>query len=260
MNMFLKAIFISAVVFAAACAWQASDVGDDRPSQPVSVTKQPVLVELFTSEGCSSCPPADRNAAFLENSQPVPNADIITLAFHVNYWDGPQWKDQFSSPQYSERQTSYSQAFNLGEIYTPQMVVDGHAEFVGSDSGKATKAIADAANFTKGKIAISPDQDKFKIDVSQLAKHDDATVYLAVAEDKIRSDVRGGENAGGSFVHMSVVRELDPLGKIGGDTDNGTFQTTLSENKVWHPENVKYIAFVQENSSRKILAVAKFSR
>jgi len=260
MNMFLKAIFISALVFAAACAWQASDVSVVQPLQPVSTAKQPVLVELFTSEGCSSCPPADRNAAFLENNQPVPNADIITLAFHVDYWDGPEWKDEFSSASYSQRQNEYGEAFKLDAIYTPEMVVDGRAEFVGSDSGKATKAIADAANVTKGTIAISPDQDKFKIVVSQLTKHEDATAYLAIAEDNIKSNVRGGENSGSSFVHMSVVRELDTLGKIGADADNAAFQTQLSKNKAWHAENLKYIAFVQENSTRKIIAVTKFSR
>lgn len=258
--MFLKAIFISVLVFAAACAWQASDVSDVQPSQPVSITKQPVLVELFTSEGCSSCPPADRNAAFLENNQPVPNADVITLAFHVDYWDGPEWKDEFSSALYSQRQNEYGEAFKLSAIYTPEMVIDGHAEFVGSDSGKATKAIADAANVTKGIIAVSPDQDKIKVAVSQLAKHSDATAYLAVAEDKIKSNVRGGENAGSTFLHMSVVRELESLGKIGADADGGTFQTDLPANKGWHSENVKYVAFVQENSTRRILAVAKFSR
>ena len=261
--MFLKVIFIAAVVFMASCAWQTVDVANTQPtapSEPVSAAKQPVLVELFTSEGCSSCPPADRNAAFLENNQPVLTADIITLAFHVDYWDGPQWKDEFSSSAYSDRQTDYSKAFNLGEIYTPQMVVDGQTEFVGSDSGKATDVIAEAAKAAKGNITVSLDQDKFKVAISALGKHGDATAYLAVAEDKLKSEVRGGENAGSSFVHMSVVRELEPLGKIGADADTGTFQTELPTNKAWRAENLKYVAFVQDNASKKILAVTRFSR
>jgi len=260
--MFLKTVSIVAVVFMATCAWRTANVDHiepAKPSEPATITKQPVLVELFTSEGCSSCPPADRNAAFLENNQPVPDAEIITLAFHVDYWDGPQWKDEFSSALYSQRQSDYSKAFDLDEIYTPQMIVDGRVEFVGSDSGKATNAIAEAANIAKGNVTISPDHNGFNVAVSALGKHGDATAYLAVAEDNIRSNVRGGENAGSSFVHMSVVRELDTLGKIDAGTDNATFQTQLSKNSAWHAENLKYVAFVQENSTRKILAVTKFS-
>jgi hypothetical protein len=260
--MSIKFLFVFLLIFGVACGSPRTknESGKNEPSDPTPAARQPVLVELFTSEGCSSCPPADRNAAFLENNQPVPNAEIITLAFHVDYWDGPEWKDEFSSALYSERQTAYSRAFKLDEIYTPQMVVDGHEEFVGSDSGKATQAITEAANNTKGTIAISPDQDKFRIAVSALGKHGDATAFLAVAEDKIKSNVRGGENAGSTFLHMSVVRELDTLGKIGTDADNAAFQTQLSNNKDWHAENLKYVAFVQENSTRKILAVTKFLR
>lgn len=262
MHMFLKAVYIVGIVFMATCTWRTANVDHTQPAkppEPATVTKQPVLVELFTSEGCSSCPPADRNAAFLENDQPVPNADIITLAFHVDYWDGPEWKDEFSTALYSQRQSDYSKAFDLDEMYTPQMIVDGHAEFVGSDSGKATNAIAEAANIAKGNITISPDQNDLSVAVSALGKHGNATAYLAVAEDNIKSNVRGGENAGSSFVHMSVVREFDTLGKIGAGADNAVFEIQLSKNNAWHAENLKYVAFVQENSTRKILAVTKFS-
>src|SRR5215212_735890 len=107
-------------------------------SQPAATQTDPrsrpaVLVELFTSEGCSSCPPADRNLAFLENQQPVTKAEIVTLAFHVDYWDRLGWKDRFSSPLFSRRQEDYAQAFKLDSNYTPQMIVDGKTEFVGFD-------------------------------------------------------------------------------------------------------------------------------
>src|SRR5215218_8363456 len=113
--------------------------------QEPDAARQPVLVELFTSEGCSSCPPADKNLTFLENQQPVRQAEIITLAFHVDYWDRLGWKDRFSSPLFSRRQEIYSEALKLDSSYTPQMIVDGETEFVGSDSGKAAKEIAKAA-------------------------------------------------------------------------------------------------------------------
>jgi hypothetical protein len=228
----------------------------DKP-EPAKVSKQPVLIELFTSEGCSSCPPADRAAAFLEKEQPVPQADVITLAFHVDYWDGPDWKDAFSSAAYSDRQTLYSKAFHLDEIYTPQMVVDGHAEFVGSDTGKATNEIADAAKASKGNIEAKVEKNKYRVSVSGLPKHQAATAYLAVAEDNLESNVRGGENAGGHFTHMSVVRDLKPLGPLNGDADGGTFQADVAGKAGWKNENLKYVVFVQENESRKILAVAR---
>src|SRR5215203_5351918 len=129
-------------IFISACPERPVDsesVIDPSGGQVPDIARRPVLVELFTSEGCSSCPPADKNLAFLENQQPVPQAEIITLAFHVDYWDRLGWKDRFSSPLFSRRQEIYSQALKLDSSYTPQMIVNGESQFVGSDSGKAAK-------------------------------------------------------------------------------------------------------------------------
>src|SRR5436305_2861413 len=99
--------------------------------QPASGKGVPVIVELFTSEGCSDCPPADALLRKLQETQPVPNAEIIVLGNHVDYWNHQGWKDRFSSASFSERQRQYSFAFNLDSIYTPQMVVDGQLQFNG---------------------------------------------------------------------------------------------------------------------------------
>nr|MBA2527451.1 DUF1223 domain-containing protein [Pyrinomonadaceae bacterium] len=119
---------------------------------PASAEAKPIIVELFTSEGCSSCPPADEVLARLEQSPPVPGVEVIALSQHVDYWNRLGWADPFSSPQFSDRQKGYAQAFRQPRIYTPQMVVDGRAEFVGSDARRAREEIAKAAREPKAQV------------------------------------------------------------------------------------------------------------
>src|SRR5215468_5812047 len=116
--------------------------------------RSPVIVELFTSEGCSSCPPADAVLMQLQKTQPGPGAEVITLSEHVDYWNYIGWSDPFSSAAFSARQETYAQAFGTERIYTPQMIVDGQTEFVGSSLDKAREAIAKAARSPKADVRI----------------------------------------------------------------------------------------------------------
>src|SRR6266851_780391 len=117
--------------------------------------RSPVIVELFTSEGCSSCPPADDLLARLQKSQPVPNAEIIALEEHVDYWNELGWADPFSSSRYRERQNDYARIFQVDSVYTPQMVVNGQAGFSGSDSEQAYAQIGGAAGHGPAAVRLS---------------------------------------------------------------------------------------------------------
>ena len=261
MRFIVSLTLIAFAICIAGCPEQSVDSETRVISEPgqasVDVARRPVLVELFTSEGCSSCPPADKNLAFLEKQQPVPQAEIITLAFHVDYWDRLGWKDRFSSPLFSRRQESYSQALKLDSNYTPQMIVDGESQFVGSDSGKAAKEIAKAAGSAKANVEIATEGDQLKVKVAGADKHGDATVYAAIAEDGISSRVERGENSGKTLEHVSVVRELKALGMLPADKQEIETSSDLRVDPEWNSPNLKVVVFVQENDSRRILGVGR---
>jgi hypothetical protein len=116
--------------------------------------RKPVLIELFTSEGCSSCPPADALLSRLQQSQPIPGVELITLSEHVDYWNQLGWTDPFSSAVLTVRQRQYAAVLRGDGVYTPQMIVDGKTGFVGSDSQKALQAISEAARAPKTAIDL----------------------------------------------------------------------------------------------------------
>lgn len=218
--------------------------------------KTPVLVELFTSEGCASCPPADKTLALLEKEQPSADAEIITLSLHVDYWNNLGWKDEFSSALFSQRQAIYGQKFRINAIYTPQMIVDGTRQFVGNNLNEAQKAISESARTPKANIELSGAADgKLKVKISEIPAHENASIYLAIAEDNLSSNVRRGENGGRTLEHASVVRELKPLGRILPPDKNFSVEITPEIQTNWKRENLKAVVFVQENQSRKILGV-----
>lgn len=254
----MRAISFFAVVLAiSAAALSGAEVFPARADARV-----PVLLELFTSEGCSSCPPADRLLATLDEKQPVPGADLIVLSEHVDYWNRLGWKDPFSSPQYSVRQEEYASKFSRDGVYTPQLVVDGRFELVGSDAREAQSAIEKSIRTPKFPISISKlsrigDRVVARVDWSGAAHATNGgrgVLYLAIADNRAHSQVVSGENAGRSLTHVGVLRVLTPAGAVdltaaAGKDVRLTAQPGLGAN------GSRLIVFVQDLQSGRILAV-----
>lgn len=219
--------------------------------------KMPVLVELFTSEGCSSCPPADKNLIYLNEKQPVEGAEIIALELHVDYWNRLGWADPFSNAEYSARQENYSEKFKLDGVYTPQIVVDGAKQFVGGNLNEAEKNVGEAIAAPKAKIELNvAANNKLRVKISDLPKIDSAAkVFLAVAEDKLSTAVSRGENGGRTLSHTAVVRELKTIGQITAGDREFTIETVVQTQPVWKRENLELVIFVQDEQTSRIIGV-----
>jgi len=166
-------------------------------------TGTPILVELFTSEGCSSCPPADRLLARLAAEQPVPGALVVPLSLHVDYWNRLGWVDPFSSAAFSRRQGGYAARFGSGRVYTPQMVVDGRIELVGSDERAARRALESAAGEAKASVAVIPAASgSVRITVAGARGAD---VLLAITEEGLASDVARGAGSHPSHPRLPYI-------------------------------------------------------
>ena len=220
----------------------------------------PVLLELFTSEGCSSCPPADRLLETLDQKQPVAAADLIVLSEHVDYWDRLGWKDPFSSSVYTARQQDYTNKYNLDGVYTPQLVVDGRYGLVGSDEREVTDAIQKAIRERKIPIAIS----NVSHDGNQVTAHIElragqnfkggrGVLFVAIADNRAESQVARGENSGRSLTHVAVTRVLKQVGIIDLDSDTAK-DVVLSVQS--GATGSRLVAFVQDPKSGHVLAVA----
>jgi hypothetical protein len=242
----------------------AADIKDVPPTlKAPGAASTPVLVELFTSEGCSSCPPADELLSRLGKTQPVHGADIIALEEHVDYWDRLGWKDPFSSEAATARQNEYDLAFAGGEAYTPQMIVDGRAKFVGSSDTDALRAIRNASQAPKPAVQLSWEKDDvltIRIDpLNNTAERDGQQLILVVAENMLHSDVKHGENAGRALEHNGVVRQLLPVGKIDAAAAGFSSSVAVHSAREWNRANLRAVVFVQERRSRHILAAAAIS-
>lgn len=229
----------------------------------------PVVVELFTSEGCSSCPPADAVLARLEHMRTVSGARVIALSEHVDYWNNLGWVDPFSSPQFRARQNDYARAFGVESVYTPQMVVNGRAEFVGDDYSRATSEIGKAANEPSATVQLQPARDPKDGELIDLmvhivnlppirvtAKKDDppVQVFLAITEDNLTSQVQRGENSGRRLRHVAVVRSFGLIGNLDPrQKPELSLRSTLKLPANWKRQDLRAVVFLQERATQRIL-------
>lgn len=207
----------------------------------------PVLVELFTSEGCSSCPPADAVLARLVRDQPVPGAEIVALSEHVDYWDSLGWRDPYSSAVFTERQQAYAPFWRRWNTYTPQAVVDGRSDELGSDESAIRKAASAAAAKGHGKIEARRGSKSLHVDAA-LPPHSGADLFLAAVDDPPPSRVERGENAGRTLSHVRVVRDLRRIARFDQPSWSGDIEL---EPRL---QRLRLVVFAQERKTGHVLA------
>ena len=219
----------------------------------------PVIVELFTSEGCSSCPPADAVLDRLAATQPVSGANIIALGYHVDYWNQLGWRDPFSNRTFTDRQNRYATRFGNDGVYTPQMIVNGSAEFVGSDAGRAETEIARAAKALQNApltVSVRPAEggaaNSYTVRVSGAPAAKSLPVFVAVTEDDLASNVLRGENAGRHLAHVAVVRSLQLV------SQQGTVRLPTGSGENRTHEHI--VAWVQESETGRIRGAVQIAR
>jgi hypothetical protein len=234
---------------AAASVPPGAGVSENPTATPEGV--QGVLVELFSSEGCSSCPPADTLLRTLDKDQSIAGAHVIALEFHVDYWNRLGWTDPFSSAEYTQRQYDYNKSFGKRGVYTPQMIVDGQTEFVGSSSRDANKAITAAATTQHLAIALARNGLGVTIAIAPQETSTSSEVWAAEVERELSTDVLRGENAGKQLMHGPVVRTL---AKVGITATGAAYSARLAAPTL---PNRSLIVFAIDGASRKVQGAAE---
>ena len=188
-----------------------------RPGLASSNGRVPVVVELFSSEGCSSCPRADEVLRGLEHDQPIDGAEIIAMELHVDYWNDLGWVDPFSKPEFTARQRGYAAALGTESIFTPEAVIDGRASTVGSRAGAVIDEVHQAAEHRHLKMSLAPSGRALSLSIDD-APDANTSLFLAVTEAGLSTKVEAGENAGHTLRHAPIVRSLTRLGEAASGT------------------------------------------
>ena len=217
------------------------------PALAVAEPRPPVLVELFTSEGCSSCPPADAALAALARDPAFKPAEVIPIELHVDYWNDLGWRDPFSAPEFTARQETYARTLGGDGLYTPQMIVDGWVSGVASPSG-LRKGVEKAASHPKTRLEVLVASAKPGLDVVVRPPPGlSGRLMVALSEDRLSSKVERGENRGLTLAHAPVGRLLVDEGPIAAE-----HHLRLGLSPSWRRENLRVVAFVQEPGGRVV--------
>jgi hypothetical protein len=219
--------------------------------------KTPILMELFTSEGCSSCPPVDQRVAQLDSAQPIAGAQLIVLSEHVDYWDHDGWKDPYSSAALTARQKGYSTLLGLSDVYTPQVILDGDVEVHPQNGAPTKESLEKAAGLPMMAVridgaALAGGELTGHVEADGSAQKHGGDVYVAIALDKTLTDVLAGENNGKKLTNVAVVKELVKIGKLEkGKNFDQPFRLKVGDGV--DPANLRVVAFVQESGPGKVV-------
>jgi hypothetical protein len=258
-------IAIAGLALTVACgAMMAQTEAPWREKQPApgKDAKHVVVVELFTGEGCSSCPPADALLAKLDAEYRAAGKPVLFLAEHVDYWDSLGWKDPFATAEFSARQRAYARSIkNDGSsgVYTPQMVVDGRVGFVGSDEARARGAIDKALAIAPGvrvqaTIGTRAKGDAIRCEVKPDGIPKGSHVLVALVQNGLTSDVKRGENSGRMLKHERVVRVL-----ARADLKKDALVAEIKPPKDLKEQDTHIVVFVQDDSTKAILGATELS-
>jgi hypothetical protein len=223
-------------------------IGNMKTDIPVSDSQNVAVLELFTSQGCSSCPPADRLLGSYTGKE-----NVIVLSFHVDYWDRGGWKDPFSSKEYTQRQYDYASALHA-DVYTPQLVINGQTEMIGSDADKISntikKVFAEQPEATLSIKTIKAENGKANISFDASGNISHSVLNVALVEKKTTTDVKRGENGGVTLTNYNVVRNFKTINKV----ENGNNVSTIDIPSSADLKNLSVVLFLQEKRSNKISA------
>jgi hypothetical protein len=225
---------------------------DNKSFSPEQNPKGFAVVELFTSEGCSSCPPADEAVIDIANEY---KKNVFIIGFHVDYWNSLGWKDAFSSASYTERQKQYAGVLGLNSIYTPQIIVNGRNEFVGSDKKRLHDAVSMELNKPAASaISISAKSGgDNKVNVNYATKpNSNYLLNIVLVQLHTQTDVKRGENSGRQLHHINLARDLKT---IGANNDHGSISLTIPAGLV--SKDCIVIAYLQNKQSLEITEAAE---